>query len=140
MIEQICAYIHNFFDHGRICGTFTISGGTLELPELVTGQYFRIVGSRMNDGVYMYPPTDLFDETFEGCIWDMRPPRAFLDIVSEIESWNEQYGATVNSPYQSESFGGYSYTKASGNGANGSSVTGWQYQFKHRLNQWRKLC
>lgn len=150
MIEQICAFIHNFFYGDRYAGTFTISNGTLTVPGLIDGQYFRICGSRLNDGVYVYPATPepgkppiLLDETFTGVIWDMRPPKAFLNLVTEIEAWVAQYGDAVSGPYQSESFGGYSYTLKSGTTASGqadNSAAGWQGVFRTYLNQWRKLA
>lgn len=143
VIEQICAFIHNYFVHGKEHGIFTISNGSIELPFLVPGQYFRICGSRMNDGVYQYGAADLTDETFEGEIWDMRLPRSFLVLAKEIEAWNEKYADTVTGPYQSESFGGYSYSLKTGYSAGSgvdSNAAGWQGVFKTRLNQWRKLA
>lgn len=142
MIEQICAHIHNYFVHAYIQGDFSIENGTIEIPELMEGQYFCIRGSRMNDGVYVYPPTKLTDETFKGTIWDMRPPRDFLALVQSIDAWQAKYADVVDSPYQSESFGGYSYSKATG-GKSGTTVTEaptWQSTFRHLLNPWRKLC
>lgn len=150
MIEQICAYIHNYFYGDRYAGTFTITNGVLEVPGLIDGQYFRICGSRLNDGVYIYPampepgkPAILQDETFDGVIWDMRPPKTFLNLVTEIETWQAKYGEAINSPYQSESFGGYSYSLKSGTNASGqadNSAASWQGVFKSRLNEWRKLA
>lgn len=141
MIEQICAFIHNFFYGDRYSGTFTISGGTMTVPGLLTGQYFRICGSRMNDGVYQYPPSGLTDETFTGVVWDMRPPKSFLDLVSEITTWQTRYGAVTSGPYQSESFNGYSYSKGTATDASGKSVpVTWQTTFGSRLNEWRKLA
>lgn len=143
MIEQICAFIHNWFVANRYRGTFQIQGGTIDLPQLVGGQYFRIIGSRLNDGVYTYPPTGLSDETFSGEIWDMRPPKEFRLLCGEIEQWQEQYGSAVSGPYQSESFGGYSYTLKSGSTASGKSdpaAAGWQGVFAARLNEYRKLA
>jgi len=143
MIEQICAFIHNFFVANVITGTFTISNGTIEVPGLATGQYFRICGSRLNDGVYQYGMADLQDETFDGEIWDMRPPRSFVKLADEIEAWVEKYGEAVSGPYQSESFGGYSYSLKSGTNASGgqdSNAGSWQGVFKSSLNQWRKLA
>lgn len=147
MIEQICAFIHNYFYGDRHEGTFTITGGVLELPWMLNGQYFRICGSKLNDGVYQYPatapqgkPPILSDETFDGVIWEMLVPKSFLALVSEIEGWVAKYGEAANSPYQSESFGGYSYTLKNGTNANGSSAgAGWQNQFAARLKEWRKL-
>lgn len=142
MIEQICAFIHNYFVYGRYSGTFTIADGTLTLDALVPGQYFRICGSRLNDGVYQYPATGLADETFDGVIWEMRPPKAFLDVVSQIEAWQQKYGDAVITPYQSESFGGYSYSLKGGSYASGDTSTDsdWRGIFKGALNQWRKLA
>ena len=141
MIGQVCAFIQNFFYGDRFSGTFTISGGTMTVPGLLTGQYFRICGSRMNDGVYQYPPTGLTDETFTGVVWDMRPPKSFLDLVSEITTWQTQYGAATQGPYQSESFNGYSYSKGTATDASGKSVpVTWQTTFGSRLNEWRKLA
>jgi hypothetical protein len=141
MIEKICAYIHNYFAYGRYSGTFTIENGSIALPFLVDGQYFRICGSRLNDGVYQYPTDALADETFDGVIWEMRVPRAFLDLVTEIEAWQEKYGAATAGPYQSESFNGYSYNKGTASDASGRSVPiTWQTTFGSYLNQWRKLA
>ena len=141
MLEQICAFIHNFFYYSRWSGVFTIEDGTIDLPKLMRGQYVRILGRRFNDGVYQYPPSDLTDESFDGVIWEMRPPRAFLQLVAEIEAWAEKYGAAVSGPYQSESFGGYSYTLKSGNTNSGtdSAAGSWQGVFRARLNEWRKI-
>ena len=141
MLEQICAFIHNYFVSDRYSGTFSITDGTLTIDGLVDGQYFRICGSRMNDGVYQYPVSGLTDETFDGVIWDMRPPKSFLDLVSEISDWQTKYGTAAAGPYQSESFNGYSYSKGTATDASGKSVpVTWQTTFGSRLNQWRKLA
>lgn len=143
MIEQICAFIHNFFVAKTYTGTFTISGGALTVDGLVEGQYIYIKGSRFNDGVCQYGVDELQDETFEGEVWDMRPPRAFVRLAGEIEDWVTKYGDTVSGPYQSESFGGYSYSLKTGSNGNGnydSTAAGWQGIFKSQLNQYRKLA
>ena len=144
MIEQICAFIHNYFVYGRYAGVFTIENGRIDLPFLVDGQYFRICGSRLNDGVYQYPATWLLqDETFDGTIWEMRVPKDFLKLVDEIEDWQKKYGEETNSPYQSESFGGYSRTMKGGYASNSGADTDastWRGIFKARLNEWRKLA
>ena len=141
MIEQICAFIHNFFYGDRYAGTFTIANGILTVDGLIDGQYFRICGSRFNDGVYKYHVDELTDETFTGVVWDMRPPKSFLTLAEEIEAWQTKYGAVVNSPYSSESFNGYSYSKSQGYASAGGSMLGtWQNIFRTRLNEWRKLA
>lgn len=141
MLEQICAFIHNYFVYARYSGTFTIDNGSISLPFLVVGQYYRICGSRFNDGVYQYGVNELTDETFDGVIWDMRLPKSFTDLVAEIEAWQQKYGAAAQTPYTSESFNGYSYSKGTATDASGRSVpVTWQTTFAPYLNQWRKLA
>ena len=105
---------------------------------LQPGQYFRVIGSIFNDGVWQYGDTDLTDETFDGAIWAMAIPPAVLELNEDIDSWLEQYGETQNSPYSSESFGGYSYSKNS-SGGSGADKSTWQGVFAPRLNKWRKM-
>jgi hypothetical protein len=73
----------------------------------------------------------------------MRPPRAFVRLAGEIEDWVTKYGDTVSGPYQSESFGGYTYSLKTGTNASGgqdSNAGSWQGVFRSQLNQWRKLA
>lgn len=138
MLTELLAEIRNYFEvpNGRHFGTFTISGGSIApLDFLQEGQYFRIIGSVFNDGVYQYPATSLTDEVFEGAIWAMRLPPAVIALSAEIEEYCKS-DAGKESPYTSESFGGYSYTKATD--ANGAPI-GWQKAFASRLNKYRKL-
>ena len=104
----------------------------MPLDFLQDGQYFRILGSVYNDGVYQYPAV-LTDEVFEGQIWAMRVPPAFIALSGEID---EYIAKNAESPYTSESFGGYSYTKATGE--SGAPLT-WREAFASRLNAWRKI-
>ena len=116
--------------------TFTIKDGTVELPFLREGQYFIIENSYFNDGVYQYPDYGLIDETSRFNVISIKPPRAFLDLVSEIEEWQEAYGSASIKPFSSESFDGYSYSRATN--SEGLGVT-WKDVFKTRLNAWRML-
>jgi len=143
-ITDFCEELHNWFDVDRIFGTFTISNGEIIVPNgyLRNNQYLRIVGSVFNDGVHQYPVSDLTDETFEGAIWAMAVPPAAIALFERIKDWDSKYSQSeaANSPFQSESFGGYSYSKGYNSSANGSDTTvSWQKQFKSRLNRWRKL-
>ena len=142
MLEAVMDYIHNYFVKDIYRGTFTISGGELINVNLQDGQYFKIVGSVFNDAVYKYPALNLIDETFTGQVWAMAVPPTFIALCTEIEEWQEKYGELTMSPYSSESFGGYSYTKASWNGSNGQVTPGttWQSVFGNRLNHWRKIA
>jgi len=166
-VEALCAETHNYFDTHREFGIFTIKDGVISLPFLEIGQFFRIVGSKWNDGVYIYDGQfivrsktweeltdktwesikdkswgdlvehDLVDESFRGAIWAMNMPRAFLDLSREISVYCESEMAKP-SPYQSESFAGYSYTKATN--ASGVADNSWQNVFKTKIDRFRKMA
>lgn len=135
MLEQILTQIHNWFivPNGIHHGTYTIEGGSIALPFLQNGQYFRIMGSVFNDGLHQYGPAMemLQDETFTGTVWALAVPPAVVMLAGEIAVWQEKYGKVADSPYTSESFAGYSYTKA--------NSAGWQDVFRPQLNKYRKL-
>lgn len=148
MIGEICAEIKNYFtyDHDKHIGDWAISNGTISPVVDFPTDYIRIVGSRLNDGVHKvsdFVENPLQDEEFHGAIWIMSPPAAFLALVEEIEAWQDANGkadSTAMSPFQSESFGGYSYSKASGSWSNGlSSVPTWQSTYAKRLNIYRRI-
>lgn len=137
MLGCVLAYLRNYFSVQKWFGTYVIENGAVELPEVKDGQYFRIVGSVFNDGIYQNPANNLKDETFTGTVWALAIPQALLDLVTEIEAWQEKNGTAASGPYQSESFGGYSYSLKSG--ADGSGGFTWQSAFASRLNRWRKI-
>ena len=119
MVERICGIIHNFFtkNEDKHKGTYVIENGAVELSFLANGQYFRIIGSALNDGVYQYPATDLADETFTGEIWAMNVPNAVKEVAAEAAdlSKDDEMKKVLNSPYTSESvIGAYSYSKGAG--------------------------
>lgn len=142
-MTELCQELKNWFcdvENDIHSGTYTIENGTLSLPFIVEGQYFRIVGSLFNDGVHkLGDNTDsLKDESFTGTIWSMRVPQSFVDLAIEISTWIGNNADAVTSPYQSESWGGYSYSLKSGSPDSGS--LDWKTVFGGRLNRWRKLC
>ena len=58
MLEQILAYLHDDFAVQTLEDReWTIADGTMEVPGALSGQYVRIIGSVLNDGVYQYPMT-----------------------------------------------------------------------------------
>lgn len=149
MLTEICAYLRNYFDR-RSDGTrlpswtgeITISEGELVgfSDRLLPGQYYRIVDSVLNDGVYQFGNERLADETFTGTIQSMKIPPEIASLDDEITDWIEANAEALNSPYQSESFGGYSYSLKSGSSSSGESGTNtWQSQFSARLAPWRKI-
>ena len=154
MLTEICAYLRNWFVRKRIISSFRISNGQLvcsdgSLLPLLDGQYYRIIGSVLNDGVHLYPPhiassaqdtNELKDEVFAGAVWSMAIPPDFLALVAEIEAWCAGNADAISSPFQSESFAGYSYSlKGAGSSDGTQSGIGWQSQFAARLDPWRKI-
>ena len=139
MLEQVLMHLKNWFlvPGGIHEGTYTIEDGGIALPFLANGQYFRICGSVFNDGLHQYPASDLKAETFEGTVWALAVPQAVIELASEIEAWQTKNGEAASGIYQSESFGGYSYSKAT-DSESGGAVT-WQSAFRSRMNAWRKL-
>lgn len=138
MLEQVLRHLNNWFLVEIREGTFTVENGSITLPFLQTNQYFRICGSVFNDGLHQYPAADLTDETFTGTVWALAVPKTVVTLSEDIAAWQEKNGEAVASPYQSESFGGYSYTKRSA-GSDSGTLNGWQDAFHGRLNDWRKL-
>lgn len=133
MLEDILMHLHNWFVVGIHSGDYSIKDGGIALPFLVDGQYFRIIGSLFNDGLHKYPAADLIDEDFNGTVWALAVPPSVVSLADEIATWSAK---NEPSAYTSESFGGYSYSKATN--ANGQPM-GWEDVFKTRLNPWRKI-
>lgn len=142
MLTELCQELKNWFVRERHSGTFTITGGNITADFLQNGQYFRIMGSTFNDGVHQYPSSCLHDETFDGAVWALGIPAPVLRLSEEIDAWREKYegaDSAALSPFQSESFGGYSYSKGSGSSGGATGGVSWKNAFSSRLNMWRKL-
>lgn len=141
-MTELCQELKNWFERDTRSGEFEIKDGVLDVDFLLDGQYFRIIGSVFNDGVHQFPAEDLKNEVFCGDVVGMAVPPDVISLLSDINTWNDKNGAVMDSPYSSESFGGYSYTIASdqtgGNGATSAGMT-WQAKFRTRLNKWRKV-
>ena len=136
---ELLMHLRNFFP-GMKWQFFgeEITEKRLSLPGLENGDYYLIEGSRRNDGIHVYGNQDLRNEVFSGTATEICVPDALLNLLNEINQWQEKNGEAVASPYQSESFGGYSYTKANANNGNGDSMS-WKTAFGPRLRAWRKL-
>ena len=138
MLEELLRALRNWFACGKATGRIRVEGGALVPPErlaLADGQYIRVTGSVFSDGLHRWPCTDLPDEEFVGTVWALAIPQAVVDLADEIAAWQTEHAKELDSPYASESFGGYSYTRV---GGDGSPIT-WRQQFKARLDPWRKL-
>lgn len=139
-IKEICDYIHNYFEVDEVSGEFTIADGSLEASFLSENQYYRIQGSIFNDGIYKYPSTDLTDETFTGKVTAMAVPKDVLAVLDEVTQWEKDNAKVLQSPLNSESFGGYSYSKGSSSKKDGSQgqIT-WRDVFGDKLKAYRKI-
>lgn len=140
-INDFCEEVNNYFEQTRIFGEFEIANGNIDLNRygIQEGQYIRVVGSVFNDGVYQYPippENELVDEKFDGAIWVMAVPSSVITQIEEVNQWEATNQSTLNSPYQSESFGGYSYTLKTENAEGGLN---WQTHFRRKLDRWRKV-
>lgn len=145
MLEELMRECRNWFvaPNGVHHGVFTIKDGSISLPFLVPGQYFRIVGSVLNDGVYQYGvdqhEEQLKDETFDGAVWALLVPHSFVELSEAIKLWRDEYEKAANSPFQSESFAGYSYAMKSENSNVNGAGNSWKGVFGYQLSVWRKL-
>lgn len=133
MLYTILSYLNNWFTDEIYAGEYNIENGGIVSSFLKDGQYFRIIGSTFNDGVYQYPNAELTDETFEGAIWTLKVPPDVVKLSEDIQAWQSE---NKPSAYTSESFGGYSYSKATNSA--GTPLT-WREVFSDRLTPWRKI-
>ena len=127
MISKVMKHINNYFETDNFyIGEITITDNVISPSvDLLDGQYFRIVGSILNDGVYI-KGDKLKNETFSGKIVGLAVPSEFISLTEEIKNYKP-----VKSQYQSESFGGYSY--------NLKDDASWETAFKNDLNDYRKI-
>lgn len=146
-IDDVCAEVKNYFIREILIDDYAVSSGVLTPSVDTEAKYIRIVGSMFNDGVHDLTDTNdkLTDEsTFHGAVWIMAVPKDFIDLYGEIKDWQTANGgvnSAAMSPFQSESFGGYSYSKgAGGSGSDGqSSIPTWQSMYASRLNKYRRV-
>lgn len=151
MLTEICAYLKNYFDYGKFIGHIIVSDGVPycdgEEIAIEDGQYFALFRQHFCLGVFK-KGTDLVGTTKDierGAVWLMDISQAVLDLAKEIADWQALYGAvdgTMLSPYTSESFGNYSYSKrgsGSSDGSGGGSPS-WQDTFAARLALYRKIA
>ena len=143
LLTSVMRFLRNDFARTYLYGTFEIKDGKIDIPERLDGQFYGIIGSVFNDGVHN--DDELTDETFEGKIVLMAIPKGFLSLMEQIEDFQKAQieSGAYKSPFTSESFGGYSYSKkkggSGGNGGTGDSGYGWQDEFMAQLAMYRKI-
>lgn len=136
-LTEVMRACNNWFDITSYYCSFEIAEGHIVFPFEIASNYnyLKIQGSAGNDGVHA-KDEELNDESFIGTVELLRVPNDFLSLVKDIETYQEKYKVSCTNPFQSESFGGYSYTKATN--ASGGIFT-WKDAFKDQLRMWRKL-
>jgi hypothetical protein len=125
---------------------YTIDTGVLSTLDssIITGQYIAIYGSILNDGIWKVGADGAItsditgvtaqNETFTGTVYPLKVPPDFVLLAADITAWRT--AMKESSPYSSESFLGYSYSKAQKQG--GGNI-GWQQQYADRLTPYRRM-
>ena len=138
-------YINNYFSRTVESVTSVIDGtdktitGSFGETYLV-GQYIRLSGTILNDGVYKIAAVSGSVITVEGTLmdesptesyylWGLAPPKPFLAVVSDIETYVAANG--TNTGLKSETQGKRSVSYA--------TDSTWQGVFSRSLGTWRKV-
>lgn len=146
MLTEICGYLNNYFIDKAYIGAVSVQDGAVSCDgseiSMNEGQYFTLVREKYVLGVYQYG-AEIPDKSFDGAVWVMDIPDAVLGLAKDIADWMAKYGSVDSeamSPFNSESFGGYSYSKTSGNVSNDqNNGISWQNTFGSRLAIYRRL-
>ncbi len=142
MLNEVLQSLNNYFVHDY-CDLNSITTTTITVDDaskFINGQYCLIIGSKMNDGVYLITninglvltldaPFDFVPETSEDMIaCSLAIPRAVLSLVSEIEAYNEKNDGSI----KSESLGDYSVSYQ------GNQDASWITVFRRKLAPYKK--
>lgn len=142
MLENVLKFLNNHFYMWQEIGGFVINGDKIRVKaNYLQGQYIRITGSILNNGVYQVKSVEgdtievegLTNEIFEGCIFGLAIPKDLLTLVEHIEEYEKE---NKKSNIISESFGGYSYTKATDTSGN---IANWESVYFNDLCKYRKI-
>jgi len=141
MIDRIMNECNNHFANSIEYATAIVSDGiTGTFAETyIAGQYVYLVGSRVNDGVYLVASATASKITISGAtltaeatsdlkaVIGCATPKAFLDLVTEISTW--QTSNANKDGITSESISRYSVSYKNGGG--------WSEVFRSKLDAWR---
>ena len=141
MISEILAYTNKYFPYTAEYNTFSVVAdgieGTFNETYLV-GQYISILDSFLNDGVYKITGVTntkltldaaLLAESSKLCIHGLKLPKAYLSVISAIETYTA--GQSTQAEISSESQGSRSVTYKDG--------SGWQSAFKSKLSPYMSM-
>lgn len=141
-MEEILGHINNYFAISKEENTFNINNNAITVRgKYLQGQYIKLEGSILNNGIYKVESLvdntitviGAINEEFEGIIYGLAIPK---DIIELSKKFEEQKAKIVNSVYDSESFGEYSYTLAKN--SNGEVYTAID-TVKKDLKKYRKM-
>lgn len=140
MMQSVMRECRNFFETAYADGSFSISAAGVLSPMTALGAgYIAIEGSTFHNGVHCALNSgkliDLDEtpaENFSGRVWLLCPPADFVRLCEEIDDYVSKNPATA---FVSESFGGWSGTRASGQ----NGVLSWQQVFAARLAPFRRM-
>ena len=141
-MEEVLRYLNNYFFKFKETGTFKIENNKLTglKGKYLRGQYILVEGSIFNDGVLevlscingeivLEKP---YNEEFEGVIYSLAIPQSLKELAENIDIWKSENKKTN---LISESFEGYSYSRANSNG----QVATWKDVFREELKGYRKV-
>jgi len=141
-LELLLKECNNYFYKWKETNTFMIVDNTIEVTgTYLVGQYIRVAGSIMNDGVYKVETlgentigiVGLIDETFEGIVYGLSVQKDFITLSEKIEEYNNK---NVVSNKSSEGFNNYSVGYAKDK--EGKPLQ-WQEIFKSDLDVYRQI-
>ena len=162
-IGEVLAYLNNYFVYSyapNVYVDFDSDTKTITLADdeeytfddyaldIRGDQYIRILGSRLNDGVYkatgitdtvVTVGTPLIDEDYGYVtIYELAIPQKLLDIVDEMVTWEASGSSPVTvGNIQSETLGPHSVTYAK-TGSSNKPMTVFD-TFNGRIKRWRKV-
>lgn len=140
MVGDLMTMTNNYFEKFYIHGNISITDGKLELPSnFVVGQYVRIIGSLLNDGVYKIQEKSgdtttlsllLEDEEFSGYVVGLAVPKAFVALSERVDKWAQKYEARRGLISESSLGGYYSWS---------ASAKDVSEAFSSEIGRWSKL-
>lgn len=157
MLNEVLEYLNNYFYKytlGVANYTFTkdvtFTTNTLTASDFsdtfVAGEYIKIEGTRLNDGVYKISAVDATTITVDGTLdiaieseaevettlTKCYIPKDLISLIAEIKTYNTNTTDGIVSERQGERSVTYGTSSSGGS-------TGWQNAFASRLSKYRKL-
>jgi len=161
-VGEVLAYLNNYFVYTYAPNVYvdiTAETSTIALADTDydfddyaldarVGQYVRIEGTRLNDGVYKVATVgdasftveetlldELSDEDLDYVtIYELAVPQELLTIITEMQTWETDHPSGSDN-VKSETLGPHSITYGDAGGG-GSGVFG---NFASRLKRWKKV-